>query len=142
MIDTERLASSLRLHEGVRLKPYEDTAIPPRLTIGVGRNLSDRGISQEEADILLRNDIAETQHACLTLPWFAPLDSVRQNVIAELIFNMGLPRTLGFADMIAAIRAQDFPRAAAELLDSRWARQVGESRSTTLARMLRTGEWE
>ena len=77
-------------HEGLRLKPYYDTATPPRLTIGVGRNLTDRGITEEEAMFLLENDIKATlQSLKEVFSWFVFLDNVRQAVVVSMVFNMG-----------------------------------------------------
>ena len=75
----------------------------------------------------------------LTLPsqfnWYRRLDNVRQDVIIEMIFNLGLPRFLGFKKMIQALREDDYPQAAIEMLDSKWARQVG-SRADTLVNIM------
>ena len=55
----ESMIGMLKRHEGLRLKPYQDTI--GKLTIGYGRNLDDRGISKEEAEYLLRNDISRVK---------------------------------------------------------------------------------
>lgn len=141
MIDVERLTASLKLHEGVRLKLYWDSAQPPRATIGVGHNLSDNGISAAVCDAMLIEDIESAQRECAALPWFAELDTVRQNAITELMFNLGAPRLAGFKKMIAAIRVGDWPSAAYELIHSAWAVQVGPKRAGTLSNMIRYGVW-
>ena len=107
------------------------------LTIGVGRNLEDRGISASEARMLLDNDIDDCINALATFPWFPDLDPVRQRVFVDLCF-MGIGRLRGFSKMLAATAARDWPTAAAELLDSKYATQVGQ-RARTLATMLETG---
>ncbi|MDX8408920.1 MAG: glycoside hydrolase family protein [Mariprofundales bacterium] len=126
-------------HEGLRLKPYQDTV--GKLTIGVGRNLDDVGISEEEARYLLANDLRQIQHELHKQSWFAALNSARQMAITDMAFNLGLPRLLGFSHMITAIETSDYARAASEMLDSRWARQVG-SRAEELAEMMRGGSNE
>jgi lysozyme len=134
------LQKQLILHEGVRLKPYRCTA--GKLTIGIGRNLDDVGISQEEALGLLRGDIARAIAAVRTeLPWFDRLDDVRQRVVADMCFNLGIDGLLAFKQTLAAIAGGDYDRAATEMLNSRWAAQVGE-RARRLARMMRTGKDE
>ena len=123
-------------HEGVRLKPYLDTV--GKWTIGVGRNLTDKGISHDEALFLLDSDIDECVADCQTFTWFAGLDGVRQRVIADLRFNLGGRGLRGFKRTIQCVMDGDFDGAANGLLRSRWASQVGK-RATVLAEMMRTG---
>ena len=138
MIDRDAMVRQLRLHEGERLKPYRCTA--GKLTIGVGRNLEDRGISAEESAMLLANDIAamerELQHA---LPWVATLDEVRQRVLVDMAFNLGIVGLLAFKRTLGAIAAGQYQQAATMMLDSKWARQVGQ-RAERLSRMMATGK--
>lgn len=135
--DREALRRQLLKHEGLRLKPYVDTV--GKLTIGIGRNLEDRGITEAEARYLLDNDINACINDLLTLTWFPDLDPIRQRVFVDLCFNLGVKRLREFTKMLDAAAAQDWPRAAAELLTSKYATQVGQ-RAQTLAAMLRTGQ--
>lgn len=138
MIDREAMVRQLRLHEGERLKPYRCTA--GKLTIGVGRNLEDRGISREESAMLLANDIAnEERELVRALPWVAKLDEVRQRVLLDMSFNLGIVGLLGFKNTLATIQEGNYQRAAAMMLDSKWAGQVG-ARAERLARMMATGK--
>lgn len=138
MIDREAMVRQLRLHEGERLKPYRCTA--GKLTIGVGRNLEDRGISREESAMLLANDIANEERELLrALPWVAKLDEVRQRVLLDMSFNLGIVGLLGFKNTLATIQAGEYQRGAAMMLDSKWAGQVG-ARAERLARMMATGK--
>lgn len=138
MIDRAAMTRQLRLHEGERLKPYRCTA--GTLTIGVGRNLEDRGITREESAMLLANDIATEERELLrALPWVAQLDEVRQRVLLDMSFNLGLVGLLGFKNTLATIKAGDYQRAASMMLDSKWARQVGQ-RAERLSRMMATGK--
>ena len=123
-------------HESLRKKPYRCTA--GKLTIGVGRNLEDRGITTEEALYLMRNDIAacRRERSALDVP---PLTPAREGVLLNMLFNLGLPRVLGFARMLQALREEDYHRAADEMLDSKWARQVGK-RAEELAKTMREGK--
>lgn len=138
MVDRAAMTRQLRLHEGERLKPYRCTA--GKLTIGVGRNLEDRGITAEESAYLLANDISREERELLrALPWVASLDEVRQRVLLDMSFNLGLVGLLTFENTLATIRAGDYSKAAAMMLDSRWARQVGQ-RAQRLSRMMATGK--
>ncbi|MGB4219576.1 MAG: glycoside hydrolase family protein [Bacillota bacterium] len=131
------IEDQLILHEGLRLKPYRCTA--GTLTIGVGRNLEDKGISHDEAMILLRNDIAEVTAQLERFDWFRALGPVRRKVLIDMCFNLGMAGLLGFQKMIEALKRADYERAADEMIYSRWYRQVGE-RGRRLERMMRTGE--
>ena len=137
MIDRAAMTRQLRLHEGERLKPYRCTA--GKLTIGVGRNLDDRGITREESAMLLANDIAAEERELLrALPWVAMLDEVRQRVLLDMSFNMGIVGLLGFKRTLATIQAGEYQAAATMMLDSKWAKQVGQ-RAERLSRMMATG---
>jgi lysozyme len=134
-----KLSAMLKMHEGLRLKPYLCTA--GRTTIGYGRNLDDKGISADEAETLLANDIADvTESLARALPWTSQLDPVRYAVLVDMCFNLGLSRLLGFKKMIGHAQAGRYVDAANEMLDSVWARQVG-GRATRLAWMMTKGEW-
>lgn len=124
-------------HEGLRLKPYLDTV--GKTTIGVGRNLTDNGITEDEAMLLLEHDIAGARGSLRHFKWFNDLDYVRQDVLAELVFNIGYPRFLTFKKMIGALEEGDYTLAAYELLDSKWALQVGKNRSNNMHMRLRDG---
>jgi lysozyme len=131
------LAADLVRDEGLKLKPYRCTA--GKLTIGVGRNLDDVGISRDEAMYLLENDIArvsaDAKHA---FPWFARLDPVRQDVVLNMIFNLGINRFSQFHQTIKCIEAFDYAGAADRMLQSLWAKQVGQ-RAVRLANQMRSG---
>jgi lysozyme len=126
-------------HEGLRLKPYTDTV--GKLTIGVGRNLDDVGISEAEAMLLLSNDISIARTDAEKFVWFHKLDSVRQDVIIDMIFNLGLPRFLGFKNMLHAVEMANWEEVVAQMLDSKWAKQVGK-RADELAQMMLIGEYK
>lgn len=128
------LERQLAKHEGLRLKPYRCTA--GKLTIGYGRNLEDNGITKAEALTMLRNDIANVKAELERLGWWRRLDDTRQDVIANMAFNIGLTRLLTFKRMIAAIEDADYTKAADEMMDSKWAAQVG-SRAVELARKMK-----
>lgn len=123
--------------EGMRLKPYTDTV--GKLTIGVGRNLTDRGLSQDEALYLLTNDIRNVQRGLADrFPWYLHLDDVRKMVVESMTFNMGIEGFTQFKNTIGHIQAGEYEKAADEMLASKWASQVG-ARATRLSNMMRTG---
>lgn len=125
----------IKKHEGLRLKPYRCTA--GKLTIGYGRNLEDNGITEEEAHFLLMNDLEKSwDECCKAFSWISKMDKIRQGVIVELCFNMGLGRLKGFKKMLAACERGDYETASVEMLDSLWARQVGQ-RAKTLADIMK-----
>jgi lysozyme len=135
--DMPTLLAELKRDEGVRLKPYTDTV--GKLTIGVGRNLTDVGISDDECTALLQNDIAKVlAQLDRSLPWWRKLDPVRQRVLVNMAFNMGMTGLLTFKNTLAAVQSGSYAAAAAGMLASKWATQVG-ARAERLADMMRTG---
>jgi lysozyme len=135
--ERERLRQQLVMHEGLRLRPYKDTV--GKMTIGVGRNLDDMGISEEEAYYLLDNDITRCiRELSSTFLWFKDLDAMRQRVFVDLCFNLGLSKLSAFTETLKAMTDRDYDRAAECLKESRWHRQVGK-RAEWLIQALRTG---
>jgi len=137
-MNKELLIKQLQKHEGLRLKPYKCSA--GKLTIGYGRNLEDKGIDKAEACMLLANDI----HQCINqvrdrIPCFPKLNDVRQNVLVNMAFNLGIHGLLKFRKFLSALERGNFEDASVEMLDSRWSRQVG-IRATELSEQIRTGK--
>lgn len=136
-MNREALVSQLIADEDLRLKPYRDSV--GKLTIGIGRNLDDVGLSQDEAMYLLANDLRRTYgEVAGALPYFAKLNDARQNVLLNMAFNMGLAGLLGFKVFLGYVALGQFDHAADAMLQSKWARQVG-ARATRLAQIMRTG---
>lgn len=133
-----QIVKQLKIHEGCETHPYTDTV--GKITIGVGRNLTDRGLSDDEIALLLMNDLRIVESELdAVLPWWHRLTHNRQAVLIDMMFNLGRPRFLQFKKFLAALSENDYETAAAEMLDSRWARQVG-NRAKTLARMMARDE--
>ena len=133
----EQLVKDLKRDEGVKLFPYHCTG--GKLTIGIGRNLEDRGITVEEAEVLLGNDI----DICIgdlveNLPWFTKLSNGRRRALVNMRFNLGMAGLLKFKKMLTALELGAYYAAAAEALDSKWASQVGE-RAQRIAELIRKG---
>ena len=158
--DRQDLIEKLIVAEGLRRQVYKDTLGID--TIGIGRNLEDRGISKEELDwmdipsidhvyewgiteadavYLATNDVQIVEEELVRAhPCVDRLDSVRQLILIDMAFNMGVPRLCKFKKMWAAVECGDYPTAAKEMLDSRWATQV-KGRATKLANAMHNGEF-
>lgn len=141
--DPGALAADLRRDEEVRRFPYDDATgqelrpgdvLRGNVTVGVGCNLS-AGLSDEEVEALFGLRIRAVERDLdQALPWWRGLPEPAARGLANMAFNLGLSRLLGFELMLAALCGRRFKRAAAEALDSRWARQVGD-RSTRIAEL-------
>ena len=156
----DNLIEKLISHEGLRLEVYQDSLGID--TIGIGRNLDDRGITKDELDwmdyptiehvysdgiseadaiYLAQNDVQIVEEELLAAhPCVENLDAVRQLVLVDMAFNMGVPRLCKFKNMWSAIHEGKFEAAAREMLDSRWATQV-KGRATKLANAMHNGEF-
>jgi lysozyme len=119
----EGLRKDLIAEEGIRLKPYLCPA--GKLTLGVGRNLDDVGITEDEAMMMLDNDIERVKgQLAKALPWLETKPQGVQRAIANMAFQMGLGGVLKFQKMLAALQARDYNAARREALDSAWAKQT------------------
>ena len=136
-MNLQELKAQLVRHEGMRTKPYRDTV--GKLTIGVGRNLDDVGISEDEALLLLDNDLLgvfnDLDREC---QWWRQMSETRQLVLADMCFNLGIVRLKGFRNALQAAQEGRWDDVAREMLDSRWAAQVGP-RAVNLAEMMKEG---
>jgi len=137
MNNLTRLERQLWLDEGYRQYPYKCSS--NKLTIGIGRNIEDNGISKDEALHLLRNDIMEVRVSLMRFSWFNRLNDERQDAVLNMAFNLGIPRFMSFKKMIEALSEMDYELAADEALDSKWATQVGE-RADRIARIIKDGK--
>jgi lysozyme len=125
-------------HEGLKLKLYKCPA--NKWSLGVGRNVEDRGISESEAMFMFENDLADVKRHCLHYPWFAELSEVRQAAVLDLMFNLGPTRFSGFRLFIEAMAMKQYPWASAELKNSRWYGQVGR-RGPRICGMILNDRW-
>ena len=138
-MDIVALREQLKQHEGVRLKPYKCTA--GRTTIGCGRNLDDKGLTMEEVNYLLENDIKECindAEAVIGSQVWEGLSEARKRVLVDMRFNLGAGGIRTFKNTLQAIREGRYDDASRGMLNSKWARQVGR-RAKTLARMMLEG---
>ena len=142
----DKLITTLKRHEGVKHFAYRDSL--GVLTIGCGRNISNSekhhglGISDDEIDYMLQNDIERTiKELSREYPWFNDMEEgARRDAIINLHFNLGRARFAGFKKAIGHMEMGDHDQAALEFLDSRWARQV-KGRAIEVTDMIKTGTY-
>lgn len=133
----QRAVDQLKIDEGLRKFHYIDTVNV--MTIGYGRNLESVGIREDEASLMLRNDVLTSFDALSKLPFWGLLNDVRRLVLVNMAVNLGMKHLLKFERMLAALHIGDFQQAAFEMISSEWSRQV-KTRSLRLADEMRTGE--
>lgn len=133
-----KLKALLIKNEGIRERVYLDSVGVP--TIGVGRNLRDRGVLPDEIELMLKNDVYYFYNELWkALPVFKALDDNRQVALINMAFNLGMRGLLSFKKMLAYLHLHQYDKAADEMIDSKWATQV-KGRSVQLANIIRTGE--
>lgn len=136
-----KLIEMIKEHEGVVKHAYQDSR--GYWTIGVGRLIDENlggGLSDGEIDYLLANDVKRCREEAEQYPWFEGMNEPRQAVILSMLFNLGRPNFDKFKNMQAALENGDFLTASNEMLDSRWAKQVGR-RAIEMSEMMESGEW-
>lgn len=129
-------------HEGMRRYTYKDTLGIE--TIGIGRNISQkggRGLSTDEIFYLFRNDLKLAEDSVSQNDWFKDLNQVRQGVVIEMIFNMGINRFNTFKNLIAALKSKNFILAVDEMKHSKWATQIGKNRLNDMCNRMLTGKY-
>ena len=134
------LLEQLKDFEGLELKAYQCTA--GKTTIGLGRNLDDYGITEEEAYYLAKNNIYELEDELdRAISWWSQLDDARQRALINLAYNVGTTTLLKFKKTLQYLEDGSYEEAAKEVLDSRWADQVGR-RAIFISNVFLTGEEE
>lgn len=158
------IIEQLKLHEGVRLKPYKCSA--GKWTIGVGHNYEDTGLprwltdkllithhsvaeytkrfqsggfTMEMAEQLLADDVAKCEQRLMKYEWYGKLDDIRKRVVIDMTFNMGIGWIGKFKNTVKMIENGDYVGASHGMMKSAWASQVGK-RANRLAEMMRTGK--
>jgi len=136
-MNAQQLMAQLNLDEGRRKRIYTDTK--GKVTAGVGRNLTDRDFSEDEIDLMLQNDVRIViQSLDKAYPWWKGLTEERQQVVANMAFNLGLPKFSAFKKFLAALQSGRWEMAADEMENSLWARDVGD-RAVRLVKRMRNG---
>ena len=136
----DALIESIKRHEGFRDRVYLDSE--GKLTCGWGHHLwVGSKVPLIACEEFFKQDVSDAVSSFRTIPPFfrKKLNPARARVVAEMIFNMNVQKVLRFEKMWERIEAGDFDGAAAEMLDSLWARQV-KSRAEELAEIMRKGE--
>lgn len=128
----------LKRDEGRRPIPYQDSR--GIWTVGYGHNLTSGALSEAAISQILADDLLIADTACRTLPVWSGLSEVRQGVLLNMVFNLGLAGFMRFRKLYAALESEDYPQAAAEMLDSAWAKQVG-ARAGRLAKQMTEDVW-
>jgi lysozyme len=132
------IKEQLELHEGNRRFPYEDTV--GKLTIGIGHNLTDNGLSETARNFIFWEDLAVVERELAqNFDWYARLDSIRKRVLIDMCFNLGITRLLGFRVTLTLVKHGRYEDAATQMLKSLWAKQVGQ-RAQRLAEMMASGK--
>lgn len=137
----KNLIAMLKRQEGVSKWAYEDHL--GYVTVGVGRCLDPEkglGLSDDEIDYLLRNDIMRCYQELDVFSWFHDLDQVRQHAIVSMLFQLGLPKFLEFKKTLAFLAEGRVSQAAEEMLNSKWARQT-PNRAREISYMIETGQY-
>lgn len=123
--------------EGRRKRPYIDTK--GKITIGVGHNLSDRGLSDPAIDLILNEDILMSIRECESFPFWNNLNEARQTALAELCFNLGFTKLRKFDTTLLLLAEGRYETAANNLNQTLWATQVQPSRRNRIVQMIATG---
>jgi lysozyme len=132
----ELLREQLTRHEGCMDKPYTDSV--GKLTIGIGHNLEDRPLSQEVIQLIFKEDIDVAISDCQKMfPNWHSIPDTKQVVICNMMFNLGYTVLSRFVRFRRAVRAEQWARAADEMKDSKWYRQV-KSRGVELEILMRS----
>ncbi|MCP4121000.1 MAG: glycoside hydrolase [Gammaproteobacteria bacterium] len=139
-----KLIEQLKRDEGLSLELY--TCTSGKFTIGYGRNLEDKGISKAEAESMLTNDVEAIKVAMFKLcEAYESLllrgEGIRADVLVNMAFNMGVHGLLNFKRTLKYIEFMEYKKASVEMLNSRWAKQVGD-RANRLAKQMETGEYQ
>ena len=137
-MDLEILFEQLKDFEGLELKPYRCTS--DKLTIGLGRNLEDNGITEEEAYYLAENDIDNLMDELdRNIPWWTELNNPRKRALLNMAYNVGTPTLMKFQKTLSLLESGQYEEASKEVLNSRWARQVGR-RADFISNVFLTGD--
>lgn len=143
-MDIEKTKKLIRIHEGYREFPYDDKTsnrVQGKVTIGYGRNLNDKGVNQNEAELMLDNDLS---YLITQLPkrisFFGKLDDVRQAILCDMAYNIGINGLLGFNNMLDSIEKADYADAAFEIFESKLHNEE-PLRTADLIGMMRSGHW-
>tara|TARA_R110000851_G_scaffold16857_1_gene54299 strand:+ start:158 stop:586 length:429 start_codon:yes stop_codon:yes gene_type:complete len=139
---TDKIIEMLRLHEGVKTHVYTDHL--GYETIGVGRCIRKNvglGLSDDEINYLLSNDVSRVTAELGRFKWFPELNEARRDAMINLCFQLGLTKLLKFKNFLASMEDGDYELASTHLLDSLYARQT-PARADEIAEMIVSGKYQ
>lgn len=133
----------LKRDEGEKLYAYQDTL--GYWTVGIGILIDQRkggGLRPEESEFIFRNRLKLLdEELARVLPWISKLDPARRGVLLNMAYQMGVIGLLGFKTTLALVEAGKYQEAAAQMLQSKWAKQT-PARAQRLSNQMATGEWQ
>ena len=126
--------------EGYRDHVYLDSEGIPTCGWGHALHIGSK-VPRRVSELYFDKDFQDAKHdyQILSTNKNLNLSPIRESVLINMLFNMGLTRVYGFKKMIAALQVDDYKLASKEMLDSKWARQVGP-RAKRLAQMMKTNQ--
>ena len=135
--------TQLKRDEGEKLHAYQDTL--GFWTIGIGILIDQRkggGLRPEESEFIFRNRLKLLdEELARVLPWLSKLDPARRGVLLNMAYQMGVTGLLGFKTTLALVSAGKYQEAAAQMLQSKWAKQT-PARAQRLSNQMATGDWQ
>ena len=144
-----RVVEQLKVDEGFRAFVYDDATGKPlkkgdtikgHPTVGYGTELSKRGIEEEEAEYLMRRDLAKIVANLNSQVFFKHLDDARKAVIVNMCYQMGINGFLKFKRFINSLIMEDYTSAARHGLNSKWAREQSPARAKRLMEIVEHGK--
>lgn len=141
MTSRDKVKNMIKEHEGCRYSVYKDSV--GVLTCGYGHALHEGSeVPEEVADIFFKYDFmrAEEDATTIEIGNGLNLNAVRHAVLTDMAFNLGYGGLIKFKKFIKAMKLQQYRLASVEMLDSRWAIQVGQ-RARYLSELMEKGEW-
>ena len=130
------LSDRIKAHEGCRLRPYKDSE--GILTVGYGRNLESVPFSESEVDLMFSHDLKRAKTGAESIYVYEHLNEVRQGVLIEMVFQMGVTGVGKFKKFLSAALQCQWDVARDEMLDSKWAKQT-PARASRLASIFKRG---
>ena len=134
-----KTVEQIKKHEGLRLKAYQDSV--GVWTIGYGTNLQTLEIPIELAQLWLRLEVEKVELKLSYINWFRELNEARKAVVVNMAYNLGFKGLMNFKKTIKYIEIEQYDLASKEMLNSKWAMQVG-ARANQLSKQMKTGEWQ
>jgi len=134
----QKMLVQVQRHEGKRLDLHKCPA--GKWSIGYGHNLEANGIPEHVANALLQHDLIQAETLVRKYIPVERLNKARLAVLINMAFNLGIHGLLSFKKFLYYLSMDNYQRAADEMLNSKWAKQVG-GRANELAEQMRTGEW-